>query len=154
MFPEMSEYQLQEFRREVLTSVRKDGFQVRHRSKEFKYDEREAVYLVDMTIDSSSGIRLGQNVTVTARSHVPNIFRKYPEVEGFDVYYGNLLFKTVAFVEIPSRTGKLNFRNLFCALVCYGVAGTETGKLEREGNGKVSLFWVGSLQLLSWEVEK
>lgn len=129
-----------QYRYAILDWASIGGFRVRFRSKGIKCDERDAVYLADMTEDPSSHFRLGQRVRIGSMLIPSGTL----DIESSD-YLQNQLEEQepiwiAGFVEVHSRVGKLALKHLYCCLFHWNRS------IYKDQQNKVNLFWIGSLE--------
>lgn len=150
---EMLDWMPEDLRRHAFECAFFKGARVWHRSKECDYDEKHANFLFDVTIDPSTGLQLGQKVTITGEL-APAIIGRRKQLEGMDVSYSNMLFRIAGFVDVVCKVGKMCMTHRYCSLISFAVGGDDKGFVMRDVNGKVKLFWTGSLRPLSWEIKQ
>ncbi|MBI2109054.1 MAG: hypothetical protein HYT93_02655 [Parcubacteria group bacterium] len=140
----------------ALYSALQNGFRVRYRSSDFKYDEKDAIFLLDMLVDPSSGLKVGQDISITGFPF-PLVFSGnfnvlIADMDSDDKHYvfenRTKKFRIAGFVKVPAQKGKCKFEILCCALSVLKPDGNwdidHSGDLDRHKH-KVNLYWVGSL---------
>ena len=154
----LSAYVLKIMRKKVVEKAELYGFRVCYRHAALKTDERNSAFLFDMLVDPSTGLEVGQDVVISLKQGLGPVLwgmeffgeslseKKMESEEQRHLDFIDNVFRLVGFIEVPCRIGKLNLKLLYCVLVRYiDPAPNKGGTIEVDKNGKVLLFWAGSL---------
>ena len=150
MFVPEASHILPELESEAWHLASKYGFQVRHRTKGVKFDEKNAIFLNDVRFDPTTNLRIGDGVTITGHLQ-PADMRSFRLADNYGYYYSNKLFRILGFIEIVAVRGKCKTKYLYCSLANYGTTGMEESRVccEEGSKQKVHLHWIGSLVKVS-----
>lgn len=132
-------------RQTLMQAASQFGFRVRHRPKEWKYDEGAANFLFDMETDPSTGLTVGEKVSVTGPLIPPILSDSLKMEQGEPYNHSQKVFVVLGFVEVQTRIGRSRITNTYCALLDFGFLGDDNPKVDLDKSLKVNLYWVGSL---------